>query len=302
VASPIDTSGFPLRAAPRRATKDASSNDFDPEGFREALQRHGDRLRWEQASRCPCAATEQFSHPDPICSVCGGSGFEYFNPIEIRAIVDRLEFNVDILEALGDWAFGSASITTEGVHRPNNCDRFVQLDNVVSYTEGHQRGVAADDDKLTFPIAEITDQIRTVDGLDRQVIRNVTFGVVRLRLMTADRKPGPVLQQGVDFDVSDAGRINWHKGDLLGTAPGAALSKTSRDGGRYAALYYHHPSYIVVNFPYSMRTIHMENKRPVRVHEAGPVSCMAKMEHRRNVTAQANYDEADAPPADPPAA
>jgi hypothetical protein len=298
--SPIDASGYPLRAVPRRAKKDSSDNSFDSEEFRQTLQRHGERLQWEQASRCPCSADAQFASPDPICGVCGGSGWEYFNPIEVRAIVDRLEFNVDILEALGDWAFGSASITLEGVHRPNNCDRFVVTENVISYTEGMQRGIVGSDDRPTFPVAHITDQLRTSNGLGQTVLKNVSIGVIRLRTMTADRKPGRVLQAGVDFDVTAAGHINWHKGDQRGTAPAAATSATARNGGRYAMLYYHHPSYLVVTFPYSMRTHHTESKAPLRSHDAGPVSCMAKLEHRRDVVAQANYDEADAPPADPP--
>jgi hypothetical protein len=272
----IDKAGQPARRAPKHGGK-SSGVYFDPDKFERAIQEQGDLVRWEQAARCPCS--NPTGHADPLCESCGGQGWEYHSPLEIRAIVDRLEFRIDALEKMGDLAFGSVACTLQPVHRLNFRDRLVLLENVIGHSElTRRRGQV---DRLAFPIAHTTERVLTKNAAGEEVVRQWKAGVLRLRLQTGDRTPGPVLREGLDFAVTGDGRIDWSLGDQRGTAPGLPEGPRA-PGGAYAVTYYHHPSYIVSNWPYAMRTLHVQRKRPSPEHLPGPISAFAQLEARRD--------------------
>ena len=283
-----DSSGKPARIAPPFFGKEVGV-DFDANDFDRAIQEQGDRVEWEQAARCPCAANETTGQADPTCDVCGGAGWEYHSPLPIRAIVDRLEFHLDLLGGqIGDWIFGTAMFTVQPIHQPNYRDRFRLLDSVVSHSEIVTRGMAGESDRLAFPVGKRTEAVLVGEG-DEQVRRQVTWRVLRLRLMTDERKPGPIVREGVHFDVDERGRIDWTRGDSAGLSPRPAES-ARRQGGRYAITYLHNPSYLVQNWPYPMRILHAQRKVPAPVHTPGPVSAMAMMEARQDKPAAQQPD------------
>ena len=274
-----DSSGNPARIAPPFEGKQVgvqfNANDFDT-----AIQEQGDRLQWEQASRCPCAANEQTGQPDPTCDTCGGAGWEYHSPLAIRGIVDRLDLRLDLLGGpLGDWMFGSAMVTVQPVHQPGYRDRYRLTDSVTSHSELVVRGPAGSNDRLAFPVATRTDAVLVEVG-GELVKRNLTVGITRLRLMSDDRTPGPVLRQGVHFETDAAGRVDWSLGDAAGLAP--RPTEPGRSGGSYAVTYLHHPSYLVQNWPYPLRVIHTQRKVASPQHILGPVSAMAMLEARQD--------------------
>jgi len=275
-----DASGNPARRAPAHAGK-PSKIYFDPVKFERAIQEHGDRLRWEQASRCPCAANDQTGSANPVCPVCGGAGWEYHSPLEIRGIVDRFEVRIDALEKLGDWAFGSAQLTVQPVHRVGFRDRIVMLDNVVTHSEVVQRDVAGEPDRLTFPVASVSERVLVTRAGGQEVSQLVTFDVLRVRMMTLSRIPGDVLRKGRDFSVTEDGRIDWTQGDRRGTAPTPGTGP-HEPGGHYAITYMHRPSYLISNWPFAARTLHVGHKRPEIVHMPGPVMAFMLMEARQD--------------------
>lgn len=280
----LDDAGNPAKQVTRADGK-KNTTSFNVEMFRRAIQEHGDRIRWEQASRCPCAANDSTGQPDPTCDVCYGRGWEYHSPQPIRGIVDRLEYRLDALEKLGDWAFGGCMVTLDPLHRPNFRDRFLLMDAVKPHSELMARGPAGKSDRLTFPIKAVTDTVMVEEGGER-VRRQVSTGVTRLRLMDeTNRTPGPVVREKVDFEVDAFGRIDWTLGDGRGTSPRPA--EGNRRGGRYAVTYLHNPSYLVGNYPYPLRVLHVHGKRPDWVHMQGPVSAFCSMEVRQ--------DQPDAP-------
>jgi len=275
-----DQSGKPARVAPPFYGKELGV-DFDPNDFDRSIQEQGDRIAWEQAARCPCAANDDTGQPDPTCDTCGGAGWEYHSPLEIRAIVDRLEYHLDLLGgSIGDWVFGAAMFTMQPIHQPNFRDRFRLIDSVVSHSEVITRGLEQRPDRLAFPVSGRSEAVLVGEG-DEQVRRTFTWRVLRLRLMSETRQPGPVLREGVHFEVDTAGRIDWTRGDALGLAPRPAQD-ARRPGGRYAVTYLHNPSYLVQNWPYPMRILHTKRKVPVPLHTPGPVSAMAMMEARQD--------------------
>jgi hypothetical protein len=274
-----DASGNPARHVTRAEGK-TNTTGFDMERFRRAIQEHGDRMRWEQASRCPCAANDDTGQPDPTCDTCHGKAWEYHSPEPVRGIVDRLEYRIDALEKLGDWAFGGCMVTLDPLHRPNFRDRFILLDAVKPHSELVARGPADRADRLAYPVQPVEDVVLVGEG-DEQVRRKIKVGVRRLRVMDeATRTPGAIRREGIDFAVTPNGCIDWSLGDALGTAPRPAEGR--RRGGRYAITFMHNPSYLVGNYPYPLRVLHVHGKRPDWVHLQGPVSAFCSMEYRQD--------------------
>lgn len=283
-----DASGNPTRNAPAYGKKPLAV-EFDPEEFAREIQQHGDALRWEQAARCACSGNAQTGQAHPLCPECYGQGWEYHTPLEIQGIVDRLENRRDSLNALGDWVFGSAVVTVEPMHRLNYRDRLVMLQSVVTYSEVIHRGPEGEADRLAFPVATLSERVQqlALNDAGEQVLRNVvaTYGVLRLRVVGEGGLPGPVLRHGYDFEVDDDGRIDWRLGDQTGTAPtpgtrGGRAQLHGERGGAYAVTYYHHPSYLVSNWPFAARVLHLAAKRPTVEHIPGPTQAFAQMEAR----------------------
>lgn len=252
---------------------------FDMSWFRAAIIEHGDKIKWEQAARCPCAANEDTGQPDPTCDVCAGKAWEYHSPQPIRGIVDRLEYRLDALERLGDWAFGGCMVTVDPLHRPNFRDRFTLLESVKPHSELVARGIEGRADRLTYPIRTVQDAVMVEEAGER-VRRQVKTGVIRLRLMDeARRTPGPVLREGVDFEISPEGRVDWTLGDGRGSSP--RPRDGNRRGGRYAVTYLHAPAYLVGNYPFPFRLIHTHFKTTDWNTLQGPVSAFCSMEVRQ---------------------
>lgn len=234
--------------------------DMAPGEFEAAIEQQGYRLLWEQAARCPCLASAETGHASLACPLCRGTAWEYHSPQEIRGIVDDLGRRTEAL-VYGEQLTGSAEITVRSEHRPGRFHRFTLLDSVMEYSEVRERRGAVE--RLHFPVARTTLRLLEKNaGGEEELVRR-TVGVVRLRA-------GELLEEGVDFEVTPEGLLDWHKGDARGTAP---LS-----GQRYAVTYYFHPRYVVVEFSHAIRDtqVLLKSRRPVL--EALPVTVMARLD------------------------
>lgn len=229
--------------------------DWKPGEFEVVIAQQGYRVLWEQASRCPCLQNAQTGQAALDCPTCRSSGWEYHTPLEIRAILDRLDNRIDVLGALGEWAFGSATITVRGEHRPGYWDRYTLLDSVLTTSEVTVRRAAAGGrERLTYPIATVRMDLLVANEAGDLVRRfNYPVNVERLRCMDpATGHPGAVLRRDVDFFVTEAGDIDWAPGDVRRTAPA--------EGGAFAVTYMRHPRYRVVESPFAIREGHARTK------------------------------------------
>lgn len=235
--------------------------DVDPDRQRRFLQQNGLRLLWERAALCPCGSKGLEVLPsselrsqlvaaaipgdtdahDALCPVCFGEGVIYYASQEIRALALGMQINYQPQGLTGDYAPGYAAVTTFPEHQPNYRDRFTVLDTQILYQDTHTR-TAQTVESLRFPITPRTLRLST---------GNESVNTLYAVKTGADWRVDPsdyVLTEGVDFEVTLQGRIDWTLGDAGGTAP--------VEGARYAFSYFSNPRFLVVDpgFPRSTRT------------------------------------------------
>lgn len=259
--------------------------DLDPDDFDRLIEANGGyRVLWESATRCACFGAGQTEQPHPSCPECFGSGYAYYDEQEIVAHVQSLERNTDFLIAFGEWTFGKITVTVKGGDQPGHHDRYTLLDSIMQHTEIQQRSGSLQ--RLSYPVAEVrrTVMVDTPSGTVQRP--NTDLSVLHLRLVGgatglpsdltefADRLPGEILRLGEDFEVR-AGKIDWSPGDARGRAPA--------EGARFAVTYYHHPRYVVTNFPNGIRDTRVNvptNGVLVKTPKVFPVKVFASLDRR----------------------
>ena len=274
----------PRTTSPRRApdpVEKAITGEFSPDQFAALIENQGQRILWESAAVCPCIQNEATAQANTACPVCFGSGFEYFESRNIRAIATNMERSTDFLIAFGEWAFGKIRLTLRPEHQPGIYDRYTLRDSVMQHAEALRRQGGFD--WASFPIAKFKRQLVVQNAGGEDVKRMVEHSVIRLRKMGADPTgldegirdfasvlAGDVLVLGTDFDVTADGRIDWRKGDARGTAP--------KVGGLYSLAYYHHPRYIITEHTNVIRDAWVSEKRPDPEHTFLPVLIHAALD------------------------
>lgn len=247
--------------------------DIDPKMIRDEIWMKGLRVVWEQAAACPCrrifssagrsAAT---SEPREGCIECQGSGLIYHSPNEVRAVVLGAETH-DKIEQYGVNANGMVRITLLGEHLPSFQDRFTVLDYFMVYREVRQRVGTVD--AVRAPIVRHTVQVGT--EADPTVPENLDVAVLYCRRSGEDGvlMPGE-LSDGTDFEVTVDGKLDWTKGDALGTAPPV--------GGWFAASYFTNPRYVVESIPHVTRVTRVAAKAPEPLLTMLPVQVDARLD------------------------
>jgi len=235
--------------------------DFDVDAFRHMVWQNGWRLTWEQAEICPCQESVEPDVGRRGCPVCGASGFLWHTPTEVRAIVTSVTQDEETFHKIGPWMEGRVFLTLQPEHLPGRFDRFTALDSVMIMREIAKRPSSGTTTALKLPIAR-----RTLI-LDAGTL---TIGVLRARAITAAGVGAAApLVEGVDFDVTDAGLIDWTKGIALGTAP--AL------GARFSVTYTAHPIFEVDDVAYAVRDTRVAAKQANPVHAPMLVKASAKL-------------------------
>lgn len=184
--------------------------DADPVDLRQQLFQEGLRVLWERYSRCACqlgltpdSGDSDYriaaKDGDPICTLCEGRGFYYYDSQEILAIVSDASGDPKWLEVYGDVMNGACKFTMLPEFIPNERDRLTVLDKPRRFTEVRQRGKGptglpcGNPQPLTYPIIDLV--VTTGDPSDPsipvQTIQNIlsaqhsdAYGIVTTGPMT----------------------------------------------------------------------------------------------------------------------
>ena len=240
----------------RTPTKLRPRVDFNMEEYRKFIFNKGVDLTWEQCSECPCSAsassfnevayihttTQTTGEARADCALCDGKGYFWHSSQTIRAIVTRQDTKQDQFALYGEYARGMVSVSTLPEHLPAYGDRFTIQASVMIYRETRTRTDQAIE-KMRYPIG--------TRNLDLQ------GGVQTLRVLHIQKASSAglstesdALTSGVDYVVTEQGRIDFTLGDQAGTAPAT--------GDRYSITYYASPRYYVADHPHAHRdSVHL---------------------------------------------
>lgn len=263
----------PRRVAPSAKLKPRI--DANPAAFDGLLASHGHRLLWESACRCACLNNGETGQPATDCPVCEGTGWDHYDPVEVRGIVDSLARQEEGWLVFGDFASGTALVTVPHAQMPGRWHRYTFLDSVMEHSETRVRTAPVGGrERLRYPIAKATASLIEAgpDGTDLRV--NRTLDVFRLR-RAAEQTPGRFLpageplRRGVDFAVVD-GLIDWTLGEQRGTAPAP--------GERFAVAYLHHPRMVVGEFVHGVRDTFVQKKSTSAAYAPLPVTVRCKLD------------------------
>lgn len=107
--------------------------DFYPDQFDQIVHQKGARVIWEKAILCSCI-NEERNQADYNCPYCRGKGFQYFNPVDIRAAVTNISKDEN-LGSVGFTDVGTAYVTTKSTDNVNFRDRLTFVDFSTNYSE-----------------------------------------------------------------------------------------------------------------------------------------------------------------------
>jgi hypothetical protein len=135
-------------------------------------------MTWEQGMFCPCLNE---GRSDYTCPSCGGKGYKYIRPTEIRALVTSINGHKE-QEKIGLYDMGSAYLTPKSTDKVGFRDRFTFLDFTTKFSEVITKGASGEPDTLRYP----------------------AIGVLALFSLTDEYLVGQ------DFNLSEDGRsIEW---------------------------------------------------------------------------------------------
>lgn len=249
--------------------------DFRATDLRRLILQKGMTMLWEQAARCPCeekhtagGAVGSAGHFQTNCPACFGRGVIYHSPLEITGIFEDATSNPKRFEVYGEQAPGMAGLTTLPEHTVNFLDRLLLTNNRMTYSETKIRRKKLE--RLRWPI--VPRDIRIGYEYDPAIPVVETYKTMYVRKAddTGAIVPGELLE-GIDFDITDSGEIDWTRGDARGTAP--------ISGQRYSMQYQGRPSYIVTDIPYSFRDTTVKLKNPAPVFTELPRRAICKLEY-----------------------
>lgn len=240
---PILQSRKPVKIRPRV--------DFDMVEYRKLVFAKGIDLTWEQCSECPCSAqADTFNEVAYIqstttttgearadCPLCDGKGYFWHSEQTIRAIVNTQSTNTDQFALYGEYARGMISISTLPEHLPAYGDRFTVQKSVMVYRETKTRG-ADSIEKMRYPIS--SRELDLQSGI--QTLRVVHIQTASTAGVSTEND---FLTLGVDYTVTEDGRVDFSLGEVNGTAP--------IEGTRYSITYYASPRYYVADHPHAHR-------------------------------------------------
>lgn len=225
--------------------------DFKPDEFTLAIETKGYRVAWSRTGLCPCApVNDQTQQPDPNCSLCKGSGDFFFAPVNstidelkvgnltgvqkrlvndnaavIRAIMTGIGTDWTKYDPIGVRIEGTMNCTVRHENQLGHHDRITNLDSIIVHQE-------------------------IFDALDPNTTLTLEpkYPIVRVNLL---RSTSTVFTAPDDFTISAAGDIVWND---VGSAPPV--------NERLTLHYLCHPTWLVIEWPHSVRLTPVQFKNP----------------------------------------
>jgi hypothetical protein len=213
--------------------------------------------RWQLAAACPCDieidADGMISKPGrrrEDCIGCHGTGIIYHSEQEIPVVVLSGALDPKRWQLYGESAAAMVKLTFLPEHIPSFYDRIEAVNAWMLYRESVVRRAGAIT-PLRQPVAHYPTTIGQKG--DPTEPEELELGVIYCRRADSNGvlQPGELVE-GTDFEVTEAGAIDWTLGDGLGTAPAI--------GAKFGVHYFTHPRYVVVSHPYFYRQTYILKK------------------------------------------
>jgi hypothetical protein len=124
--------------------------------YTQLINQKGLNFLWSRAVLCACRLNTVTGQFDPTCGRCSHDGYRYVNPrareerhlsrnyVHLHAVIGNVEVRRDDATVLSPWTTGEAVITVDGHNPVSYRDRFVGIDQRMSFTEVLTRGSVAD--------------------------------------------------------------------------------------------------------------------------------------------------------------
>jgi len=249
--------------------------DFDMSEYRKLVFAKGVDLTWEQCAECPCSQPAASYDVGLIettsavtgearadCELCDGKGYYWHSAQTIRAILTGASTDTNQYAIYGEYAKGMVSLSLLPEHLPAYGDRFTVEASVRVYRETLTRR-GSEPVALRYPVQP--RQLDLAGGV-------TSLGVLRLQRagLNGLSTESDVLIEGVDFDVTSEGLIDFVKGDANGSAPLV--------GARFSASYFARPRYYVADTPHSHRDSVYLRKSPTEAPLLMPVQAHCSLE------------------------
>jgi hypothetical protein len=239
-----------------------------PGPFRDLLYTEGQRVRYARAIDCPCKTADERARERIDCPVCAGERFIYPDALQVEtiAVVQDVTRSKELLARHGMFEAGAVKISMRGEFAPCIRDRLTLLDAFITLNVLRERRAGAVDE-LRHPIVVPENLIVGPEETDL-----AESGVIYLQMMDPDTgTAGAVLEEGVHFEVTAAGHIDWALGDALGVAPLV--------GGLYSLCHFARPSYLVTTQPHVVRRMQDMFDREEPVWATMPVQVFGKLDN-----------------------
>ena len=211
--------------------------------YDDVITDRGHDVKWERAVVCRCVS-EDSGQPDYMCPICGGSGYRYMKPKDIRVLVTSINSKLE-LEVPNLREPGTAYVTCRD-------------DTIMGYH-----------DRLKFPNFKcmFSEVLRFSESEYGRGISSKTYRDIRGVVFLADDQYE--YEQGVDFEITeDEFHIRWLNKDYIDELDGKTLSM----------LYYTTPSYIITDILHELRATMSMRKTPTEKFVELPKQYLVKRE------------------------
>jgi len=152
--------------------------------FDQLLQNRGIRFIHRSASTCPNVTDLYDNNHDPMCTICNGNGFFFYDEKEVYGVFysNSLEKN---FEMQGVWEIGSAVVTLPVTYLDGQKTYFNTFDQLI-VPDFHVRlwqriqytPTSNKQQKLRYPITSIQNLSSAINGVLKTYVLGIDFNII----------------------------------------------------------------------------------------------------------------------------
>jgi len=125
---------------------------FKPTWFVDKINDLGVKVAWQKAVPCSCISMES-NQPNPSCPLCGGTGFVYQDPVEIKVLAISITTIPEYMLS-GLAQFGELLVTVNKDIDMSTFDRLVFLEATTEIMHLVIRNPNTDTDRIKYELLE----------------------------------------------------------------------------------------------------------------------------------------------------